>query len=111
MASPLTNAAEAIREAFSNFRPEKPEDFEDFFKGLPEFFRDQASAFGALAQRGDDEMPLNKPVVEEMREIGALFSGMGDKADELNQHFRSAHQGELERAHNPRAGEKAWNIQ
>jgi hypothetical protein len=110
MASPLTNASEAIREAFSNFRPEKPEDFEDLFKGLPEFLRDQAAALGGLAQRADDEMPLNKGVVEEFREIAALFSGMGDKADELNQHFRSAHETELKRAHEPRAGEKAWNV-
>jgi hypothetical protein len=110
MPSPLTTAAEGIRDAFANFRPEKPEDFEDFFKGLPEFLRDQATSMGTLAQRADDEMPLNKGVVEEFREIAALFSGMGDKADELNQHFRSAHETELRRAHEPRAGEKAWNV-
>lgn len=110
MASPLANAAEAVRDAFAAFKPEKPEDFEDFFKGLPEFFRDQASALSTLAQRGDDEMPLNKSVVEEMREMAAAFAGLGDKSDELNQHFRTAHSVELERAHNPRAGEKAWNV-
>jgi hypothetical protein len=110
MASPLNNAAEAIREAFSHFKPEKPEDFEDFFKGLPEFLRDQAVALGALAQRADDEMPLNKPVVEELREVVALFSGMGDKADEMNSHFRNAHEVELERAHNPRIHEESWNV-
>jgi hypothetical protein len=110
MASPLANASEAIREAFGNFKPEKPEDFENFFKGLPEFLRDQAAALGNLAQRGDDEMPLNKPVVEEMREIGALFAGMGDKADELNSHFRTSHAADLERANNPRTGEPAWNV-
>jgi hypothetical protein len=110
MANPLNAASEAIREAFGSFKPEKPEDFENFFKGLPEFLRDQATALGNLAQRGDDEMPLNKPVVEELREVSALFAGMGDKADELNQHFRSAHETELRRAHEPRAGEKAWNV-
>lgn len=111
MASPLTNASEAIREAFANFRPEKPEDFEDFFKGLPEFFRDQATALGNLAQRGDDEMPLSKPVIEEMREAGALLAGLGDKGEELNSHFRVAHELELKRAHEPRPGEAAWNVQ
>jgi hypothetical protein len=110
MASPLTGASEAIRDAFSGFRPEKPEDFEDFFKGLPGFFGDQGASLGALAQRADDEMPLNKAVVEELREIVAAVNGLRDKADELNQHFRTAHQGELERANNPRAGERAWNV-
>jgi hypothetical protein len=111
MASPLASAVEAVRDAFAAFRPEKPEDFEDFFKGLPGFFRDQAGGLSALAQRGNDEMPLDKSVVEELREIAALFAGLGDKADELDQHFRAAHETELRRAHEPRAGEKAWNIQ
>jgi hypothetical protein len=110
MASPLTNAAEAIREAFGGFKPERPEDFEDFFKGLPEFFEEQGSSISGLAQRADDEMPLNKSVIEEMRELVATMNGLKDKAAELNQHFRVAHETELKRAHEPRAGEKAWNV-
>jgi hypothetical protein len=110
MGSPLTNASEAIRESFGSFKPEKPEDFEGFFKGLPEFFGDQASSLGTLSQRADDEMPLDKAVVEEMRELVATMNGLRDKADQLNSHFRVAHQEELKRANEPRTGEKAWNV-
>lgn len=111
MGSPFTNAIEAVKASFSNFRPEKPEDFEDFFKGLPDFFGEQAGSLSAAAQRADDEMPLNKAVVEEWREIVATLNGLRDKADEVNQHFRVAHEIELRRAHEPRANEQAWNVQ
>jgi hypothetical protein len=111
MPSPLSNASEAIREAFGSFKPTEPAHFEGFFKGLPEFFGDQGQSLGNLAQRADDEMPLDKAVVEEMREVVATLNGLRDKADQLNQHFRAAHQVELERANNPRAGERAWNVQ
>lgn len=111
MASPLASAVEAIRTAFGNFRPTRPEDFEEFFKGLPEFFGDQGDSLATMVQRADEEMPLNKPVVEEMREVVALLNGLRDKAAEINQHFRVAHEAELNRAHNPRAGEPAWNVQ
>jgi hypothetical protein len=110
MASPLTNAAEAIRESFGSFKPAQPEDFEGFFKGFPEFFEGQGQSLATLVQRADDEMPLDKSVVEEMREIVATINGLRDKADQLNQHFRVAHEGELKRANEPRPGEKAWNV-
>jgi len=110
MPSPLAGATEAIQSGFANFRPEKPEDFEGLFAGLPEFFADQASSLGTLAQRADDEMPLNKNVIEEVREIVANMNGLRDKAEELNQHFRVAHETELKRVHEPRPGEAAWNV-
>ena len=111
MPSPLTGASEAVSTGFANFRPEKPEDFEGFFSGLPGFFEDQSKALGTLAQRADDEMPLNQSVVEELREIVSAFNGLRDKAQELNQHFRTAHEPELKRANEPRPGEAAWNVQ
>jgi hypothetical protein len=110
MPSPFTNAAEAVHQAFANFHPEKPEDFDGFFKGLPDFLTEVTRSIGTLTDRADSEMPLKKNIVEDLREIVATLNGVEDKAVELQTHFRIAHEGELSRAENPRPGEKAWNI-
>lgn len=109
MASPFTGASEAIAESFGHFEPQRPEDYEEFFKGLPEFFGDQSSTLGNLTDRARDTMPLNPAVLDELGEMKATMAGLRDKADELNAHFRNVHAEDLKRAHEPRAGESTMN--
>jgi hypothetical protein len=109
--SPFSGASEAISDAFSHFEPTRPEHYEDFFKGLPDFWDQQATTLDNLVKRAGDTMPIHPSIVEEMGERVATLRGLRDAAEEMNQHFRSVHADDLKRAHEPRTGEATMNYQ
>lgn len=108
--SPIQAAAEAVTEGFSNWDPQNAGDLVGFFQQFPEFFDELARGVGALAAKAGDELPLHPSVTEGIQEMASTLAGLHDHAEELNGHFRQAHERELERLDAPRPQEELWDV-
>ena len=109
--APITAITEAVGDSLAKFQPESmvPE-VEDFFSSLDQMPEAIAEALKKLAQRFEDEFPLNPAVPEALREMIPLFNSAAERAREANSTFRTKHEQELNQHHEGRPQEQAWNV-
>jgi len=109
MPSPLAGPSESVRDAFAKFEPQGPLDLEGMFKAVPDFFESLAEAIKGHADRLDD-LPVDKAVIERVRDYIPVLNGLRDSAGETLRLFQDKHEVELRRAHDPRPAETAWDV-
>jgi hypothetical protein len=106
----IDGVTEAVTSGFSNFNPESiVPDVEDFLGNLDQVPDALSDAIKKIADRLDNELPVNKDVSEALREMIPVLGTLAERAREANAIFRQRHEQELEQHHNPRPGESAWN--
>ena len=110
-ATPVQAVIEAMESAFGGFHPDAAVQMETFFQELPGMFESAAKQLNGVAENADSEFPISSKVTEALREFAATLAGLHDGAKELEQTFRREHKEDLDRIHNPRTGERAWDYQ
>ncbi|WP_190211722.1 hypothetical protein [Kitasatospora indigofera] len=79
-------------------------------ESMPEGLTSIANTFRVLAERSDDEFPLEKVVGESLNEVYTLLMQAVSAAEEVGKAFRNAHEGDIARHDDPRTGEEKWDI-
>ncbi|GAA5004300.1 hypothetical protein [Kitasatospora paranensis] len=79
-------------------------------ESLPEGLESIANTFRVLAERSDDEFPLDKVVGESLNEVFHLLTQAVSAAEEVGKAFRGAHENDIARHDDPRNGEEKWDI-
>ncbi|PBC78932.1 hypothetical protein BX265_3724 [Streptomyces sp. TLI_235] len=79
-------------------------------ESLPEGLESIANTFRVLAERSDDEFPLDKVVGESLNEVYQLLTQAVSAAEEVGKAFRNAHESDIARHDDPRTGEEKWDI-
>lgn len=111
VATPLTNAGEAVQQDLGNYHPEHIIELRPFFSTeLPEFFGTLAGSIGAMADRFREELPLHQQIPEHIQEMAGVLAGLRDKAQELSALFENLHKDDLNRLDEPRPGEQMWDV-
>lgn len=110
MASPIQALSEEVAAGFAGYRPESITDLRSMFDDLPSFFEEFAGGIRSLATRFDEELPVDPKVADAIREMGAIIVGLGEHCKEMKGLFETAHEAELSRLDNPRAGEEMWDV-
>ena len=110
MASPFATAAEAVTAAFSGFEPTSIEPLRGAFKDLPELLDALHKGVARMAETCDNQLPVDKKVVEALQELLPTIAGLRDAAGEIGPQFESAHEAELSRIDNPRTGEEIFDL-
>ncbi|MEU4583690.1 hypothetical protein AB0F92_16620 [Kitasatospora aureofaciens] len=80
------------------------------FEAMPQGLESIANTFRVLAERSDEEFPLDKVVGEALNEVYTLLMTAVSAAEEVGKAFRSAHEEDISRHENPRNGEEKWDI-
>ncbi|MFF4821225.1 hypothetical protein ACFY2K_42355 [Kitasatospora sp. NPDC001309] len=80
------------------------------FEAMPEGLESVANTFRVLAERSDEEFPLDKVVGEALNEVYTLLMTAVSAAEEVGKAFRGAHEEDISRHENPRNGEEKWDI-
>jgi hypothetical protein len=101
---------EAVDQHIGQWDPDEAADIEEFFAGLPDFWRNQGQTFMQLADRMGSELPIAASVRDLVSEVGAACTTIGEHAEETYSAHRTEHETELERVENPRPGEEKWNV-
>jgi uncharacterized protein YigA (DUF484 family) len=109
MASPVEQAKEEVQQAFAGFDPENMTDVRDFLSDFPGFFDEFATSLNALADKFENELPVNPAIPEHAREMTSVLSGLADHARELVDMFEKLHEVELRRLDEPREREDMWD--
>lgn len=108
----MSNPIEAVTEAFGQlgqFDPENATAMADFLANLGHMHTEMSSQFGALINQWQGEKPIDPSVLEAMQTLTTIYAGAADIADEVHSTFRSAHERDLARLEEPRAGEADWD--
>jgi len=79
-------------------------------ESMPEGLESIANTFRVLAERSDDEFPLDKTVGESLNEVYTLLMQAVSAAEEVGKAFRTSHEGDIARHEDPRNGEEKWDI-
>jgi hypothetical protein len=111
-ASPeVARIVDAISDAFAGFKPESVvPDVEGFLAHFPEIFDALSDGLKKFSGQVENDLPIHADVSDAINEMVPRFAGLADAAREVNSTFRSRHEQELDQHYNPRAGEKAWNV-
>ncbi|MET9177785.1 hypothetical protein ABZX88_06105 [Kitasatospora aureofaciens] len=80
------------------------------FEAMPEGLTSIANTFRVLAERSDEEFPLDKVVGEALNEVYTLLMTAVSASEEVGKAFRGAHEEDISRHENPRNGEEKWDI-
>lgn len=84
---------------------------DDFFDGLAELLERAGTVFTDLGDSWSSDTPLDKQVVDFMHDLGADLTAMAGTGRDLYKQWSQAHEYDLERARNPRAGEEKLDVQ
>ena len=109
----MSNPLDQIEEAWSglaSFDPDNATEIRQFLANLGHAFTEGAARLGELAERWGDEQPLAAEVLQAVQQSASALAGAADVADEAHSTFLAAHDVELQRLDNPRAGEAAWDV-
>ncbi|MEV7179210.1 hypothetical protein [Kitasatospora sp. NPDC093679] len=79
-------------------------------ESMPDGLTSIANTFRVLAERSDDEYPLDKTVGEALNEVFQLLINAATAAEEVGKVFRNSHQQDIARHDDPRTGEEKWDI-
>ncbi|MCX4994617.1 hypothetical protein [Streptomyces longwoodensis] len=106
------HAAE-MEQAAQSYDPEDAMEILAMVEGLPAALTSVANVMKTLAERADNEFPLEKEVADGFNDIfGALMSAVA-VAEDMGPLFRQAHEQDIARHEDPRNGpeaEKGWNV-
>ncbi|WP_240449962.1 hypothetical protein [Streptomyces sp. S1] len=105
--------AAEMESAAQNYEPENAMEILAMVEGLPAALTSVANVMRILAERADNEFPLEKQVADGFNDIfGALMSAVA-VAEDMGPLFRTAHEQDIARHEDPRNGpeaEKGWNV-
>ncbi|MGX4737161.1 hypothetical protein [Kitasatospora griseola] len=107
------NFAEAAAEMYAealNFDPDGMMQVLAAIESMPEGLESIANTFRVLAERSDEEFPLDKVVGEALNEVFTLIMQTVSAAEEVGKAFRNAHEADIARQEDPRAGEEMWDL-
>lgn len=106
------HAAE-MEQAAQSYDPEDCMEILSMVESLPAALTSVANVMRVLAERSDNEFPLEKEVADGFNDIfGALMSAVA-VAEDMGPLFRQAHAQDIARHEDPRNGpqaEKGWNV-
>ncbi|PJE99791.1 hypothetical protein CUT44_03990 [Streptomyces carminius] len=106
-------AAAEMEEAARTYTPDGAMEILAMIENLPAAMTSVANTFRILAERSDDEFPLEKEVAAGFEDIYAALVAAIDKAEEMGPLFRRVHEADIARHEDPRNGteaEKGWNV-
>ncbi|MDA2810362.1 hypothetical protein O4J56_06895 [Nocardiopsis sp. RSe5-2] len=106
----VRDAAEELKSALSDFGGMGMLDYERGLKELPELFEQLAQGLDNMANRAEDEEPVDASVLNFFSVISQASRGASGVASEMPGLFRAAHETELERLENPRPNEEKWDV-
>ncbi|MFD5322919.1 hypothetical protein [Streptomyces sp. NPDC127092] len=106
-------AAAEMANAARTYEPETAMEILSMVDNLPEALSHVAETFKILAERSDNEFPLEKDIAGAFDEIyGALMRAV-DSSEQVGPLFRQVHAQDIARHEDPRNGieaEKGWNV-
>ncbi|MGW7424454.1 hypothetical protein ACWGJB_31235 [Streptomyces sp. NPDC054813] len=106
-------AASDMEDAANAYQPENAMEILAMVEGLPAALTSVANVMKILAERSDNEFPLEKEVADGFNDIfGALMSAVA-VAEDMGPLFRQVHEQDIARHEDPRNGteaEKGWNV-
>ncbi|MEU7412268.1 hypothetical protein AB0B40_23565 [Streptomyces sp. NPDC042638] len=106
-------AASEMEEAANAYQPDDCMEILAMVEGLPAALASVANVMKILAERSDNEFPLEKEVANGFSDIyGALMSAVA-VAEDMGPLFRKVHAQDIARHEDPRNGteaEKGWNV-
>ncbi|MFD9692530.1 hypothetical protein ACFWXO_42995 [Kitasatospora sp. NPDC059088] len=109
----LTSAADVLLQAATTFDPENMVQFGAFADELPIAYGTIQEVLRVLTEKGIEQLPLDKVVVEEIAQGYRAMGNVVNALQEVGPTFRKAHAEDLERHENPRNGleaERKWNV-
>ncbi|MFE4630043.1 hypothetical protein [Streptomyces mirabilis] len=105
--------ASEMEQAANSYDPEDAMEILAMVEGLPAALTSVANVMKILAERSDNEFPLEKEVADAFNDIfGALMSAVA-VAEDMGPLFRQVHAQDIARHEDPRNGpqaEKGWNV-
>lgn len=101
--------AAAMEESALKFEPDGMMQVLATCENMPQALTHVADTFKHLAERSDEEFPLEKEVGESMGEVYDLLMKAVDAAEEVGKTFRQAHEHDVARHEEPRTGEETWD--
>ncbi|CAM5659603.1 hypothetical protein [Streptomyces avidinii] len=105
--------AAEMEAAAQQYEPEGCMEILAMIEGLPSAFASIAAVMGILAERSDEEFPLDKAVAETFRDCFGAVMAAASLAEEMGPVFRRVHEADIARHEDPRNGyeaEKGWNV-
>lgn len=106
-------AAAEMENAARSYDPDGSMEILAMVENLPEALRSVANTFQILAERSDNEFPLEKPVADGFNEIFQALMNAVSAAEDQGPVFRICHEQDIARHEDPRNGpeaEKGWNV-
>ncbi|GAA2418054.1 hypothetical protein GCM10010420_55580 [Streptomyces glaucosporus] len=106
-------AAAEMENAARTYEPDGAMEILAMVENLPAALTSMANTFRILAERADEEFPLEKEVAAGFEDIYAALVAAIDKAEDLGPLFRQVHEPDIARHEDPRNGteaEKGWNV-
>lgn len=80
------------------------------FATMPETLELIAKTFEVVAQRCDDELPLDPAVTGELEQVRGLIRQAATAAESIEPTFRTRHEADIARHEDPRTGEDKWDV-
>ncbi|WP_194894701.1 hypothetical protein [Catenulispora pinisilvae] len=80
------------------------------FATMPETLELIAKTFEVVAQRCDDELPLDPGVTGELEHVRTLIRSAATAAESIEPTFRVLHEADIARHEDPRTGEDKWDV-
>ena len=80
------------------------------FATMPETLELIARTFEVVAQRCDDELPLEPEVTGELEQVRTLIRQAAAAAESIEPAFRKRHEYDIARHEDPRTGEDKWDV-
>ncbi|MFJ4781683.1 hypothetical protein [Streptomyces sp. NPDC088762] len=105
--------AAEMEQAAQSYEPENCMEILAMLEGLPEALQAIANILRILAERSDNEFPLEKVVADMLSDLYSVFTNSVQFSEELGPTFRKAHEADIARFEDPRNGheaEKGWNV-
>ena len=102
-------AAEMLGAALT-YNPEGMMQVGNDFAKMPEAYRNIANAMQKMAQRANDQDPLNPAIVDMMHKVYQKLQEAAKLSEELAPAFRNLHAVDIKRIEQPRRGEGKWDL-
>ncbi|WP_026120845.1 hypothetical protein [Nocardiopsis potens] len=106
----IRDAAEELRQAIGEFSGMGMREYEEGLGEISGVLSELSRGVAQMAQVNEEEMPVDKAVLDYLGTIAEAAQGAADVAEELPGLYRAAHERELERLESPRAGEEKWDV-
>lgn len=103
---------DAFAEAIGNWQPPDEgayDEYEEWFTSWQAMFSEMGYVVQGLADRFRTESPI-EAATDYLEDIATSLAGMGDSGSELYEAWRLGNGPDIERAENPRPGERQLNV-